>query len=91
MCRHFKNNLDYLPLLQHPVCSLSLGTWTSGVGGARHLLVLRPNDTLGSALNLLLGGAHLLSTISLYMFSFLCEPAFVLLIKDKTKNLHLHK
>ncbi|KAI8529304.1 hypothetical protein RHMOL_Rhmol12G0214900 [Rhododendron molle] len=54
MCRHFKNNLDYLPLLQHPVGSLSLGTWTSGVGGARRLLALRPNDTLGSALNLLL-------------------------------------
>ncbi|KAF7123707.1 hypothetical protein RHSIM_Rhsim12G0182200 [Rhododendron simsii] len=55
MCRHFKNNLANLPLLQHPVGSLSLGTWTSGVGGARHLLALRPNDTLGSALNLLLG------------------------------------
>ncbi|PSR95981.1 Sucrose nonfermenting 4-like protein [Actinidia chinensis var. chinensis] len=54
ICRHIKNNLDYLPLLRQPVGSLSLGTWTGEVGEARQLLVLRHSETLSSALNILI-------------------------------------
>ncbi|CAI9754175.1 unnamed protein product [Fraxinus pennsylvanica] len=56
VCRHFKHHIGYLPLLQQPIGYLPLGTWAREVGRAsdRPLLTLRTNDSLDSALNLLL-------------------------------------
>ncbi|XP_022856585.1 sucrose nonfermenting 4-like protein isoform X2 [Olea europaea var. sylvestris] len=56
VCRHFKHHIGYLPLLQQPIGYLPLGTWAREAGRAsdRPLLTLRTNDSLDSALNLLL-------------------------------------
>ncbi|CAA2971880.1 Hypothetical predicted protein [Olea europaea subsp. europaea] len=56
VCRHFKHHIGYLPLLQQPIGYLPLVTWAREAGRAsdRPLLTLRTNDSLDSALNLLL-------------------------------------
>ncbi|KAL7099525.1 hypothetical protein ACP275_09G089400 [Erythranthe tilingii] len=56
ICSHFQHHLGYLNILQQPVGYLPLGTWAVEFSQAtgRPLLKLNPNDTLSSALTLLL-------------------------------------
>ncbi|KAL8042855.1 hypothetical protein ABFX02_09G079200 [Erythranthe guttata] len=56
ICSHFQHHLGYLNILQQPVGYLPLGTWAVEFRRAtgRPLLILNPNDTLSSALTLLL-------------------------------------
>ncbi|KAJ4956135.1 hypothetical protein NE237_012918 [Protea cynaroides] len=55
ICRHFRYSSSSLPILQHPVCSIPLGTWVPRIGesNGRPLAMLRPNASLNSALSLL--------------------------------------
>ncbi|XP_020254837.1 sucrose nonfermenting 4-like protein isoform X1 [Asparagus officinalis] len=55
ICRHFRHSSTYLPVLQQPICTIPLGTWIPRIGetNGRPLAMLRPNASLGSALDLL--------------------------------------
>ncbi|KAK2640377.1 hypothetical protein Ddye_028172 [Dipteronia dyeriana] len=55
ICRHFKHSSSSLPVLQHPISSIRLGTWVPQIGESigRPFAMLRPNASLGSALALL--------------------------------------
>ncbi|XP_052183125.1 sucrose nonfermenting 4-like protein [Diospyros lotus] len=54
VCRHFRNRLDYVPLLQQPVGIFPLGTWISGGGARDRLLALHSSESLSCALNILI-------------------------------------
>ncbi|KAH6800885.1 hypothetical protein C2S52_001349 [Perilla frutescens var. hirtella] len=56
VCNHFRHHLGYLTLLQQPVGYLPVGAWATDVRAtfSRPLITLHPNDTLSSALALLL-------------------------------------
>lgn len=56
VCNHFRHHLGYLTLLQQPVGYLPVGSWATEVRRTfnRPLMTLHPNDTLSSALALLL-------------------------------------
>lgn len=58
VCNHFRHHLGYLTLLQQPVGYLPVGSWATEVRRTfnRPLMTLHPNDTLSSALALLLEG-----------------------------------
>ncbi|XP_062213075.1 sucrose nonfermenting 4-like protein [Phragmites australis] len=55
ICRYFKNSTGNLPILNQPVCTIPLGSWLPKIGdpNGRPLVMLRPNASLSSALNLL--------------------------------------
>ncbi|KAE8677707.1 Sucrose nonfermenting 4-like protein [Hibiscus syriacus] len=55
ICRHFKHSSSSLPVLQHPICSIHLGTWVPNIGesNGRPLAMLQPNASLGAALSIL--------------------------------------
>ncbi|KAB1214028.1 Sucrose nonfermenting 4-like protein [Morella rubra] len=55
ICRYFRHCASSLPILQLPICAIPVGTWAPKIeeSNRRSLAMLRPGDTLGSALNLL--------------------------------------
>ncbi|WOL10356.1 sucrose nonfermenting 4-like protein [Canna indica] len=55
ICRHFKHSRSSLPILQQAICTIPLGTWVSRIGesNGKQLAMLRPNESLSSALSLL--------------------------------------
>ncbi|XP_039126505.1 sucrose nonfermenting 4-like protein isoform X1 [Dioscorea cayenensis subsp. rotundata] len=55
---HYREPIIALPLLQHPICRIPLGTWLleTGRGNGRQLAMLGSNSPLSSALQLLLEG-----------------------------------
>nr|XP_043636273.1 sucrose nonfermenting 4-like protein [Erigeron canadensis] len=52
--KHFEHRMAYLPLLQHSIGALQVGTWIRQIGGARELKTFSPNYLLGDAYRLLL-------------------------------------
>lgn len=52
--KHFEHRTAYLPLLQHSVGALPLGTWIREIGGARELKTCPPNYLLSDAYRLLI-------------------------------------
>lgn len=56
ICRHFRHAASSMALLQQPIYVLPIGTWIPeiGNGGGRPLAMLRPIESLSSALTLLL-------------------------------------
>ncbi|KAJ8766287.1 hypothetical protein K2173_022346 [Erythroxylum novogranatense] len=56
ICRYFKHCTGTLPILQLPICAISVGTWVPKIGESnrRPLTVLRPSASLSSALSLLI-------------------------------------
>ncbi|RRT80788.1 hypothetical protein B296_00009943 [Ensete ventricosum] len=56
ICRHFRHSSSSLPILQQAICTTSLGTWVPRIGESnkKHLTMLRSNESLSSALALLL-------------------------------------
>lgn len=57
-CRYFKHSSGSLPILQLPIYAIRVGTWVPNIGesNGRPLIMLRPSDSLSSALNLLVQG-----------------------------------
>ncbi|KAJ0988719.1 hypothetical protein J5N97_007075 [Dioscorea zingiberensis] len=55
---HYRDAITSLPLLQHPICSIPMGTWLpeTGRGNGQQLAILGNNSPLSSALQLLLEG-----------------------------------
>ncbi|XP_020245891.1 sucrose nonfermenting 4-like protein [Asparagus officinalis] len=55
---HLGEVVGSVPILQHPVCRIPVGTWLpeTGRGSGHHLAVLQQNASLSSALDLLLKG-----------------------------------
>ncbi|XP_058223399.1 sucrose nonfermenting 4-like protein [Rhododendron vialii] len=55
ICRHFRHSSGSLPILQQPICSLSLGSWVPKIGepNGQPFAMLRPNASLSAALSLL--------------------------------------
>lgn len=58
ICRHFRHSSGSLPILQQPICSLSLGSWVPKIGesNGQPFAMLRPNASLSAALSLLVEG-----------------------------------
>ncbi|GJS43491.1 sucrose nonfermenting 4-like protein [Tanacetum coccineum] len=58
VCRYFRHSASSLPILQLPICSLSLGTWVPKIeeSNRQPLAILRPNSPLSAALNLFVQG-----------------------------------
>ncbi|XP_023748461.1 sucrose nonfermenting 4-like protein isoform X1 [Lactuca sativa] len=54
ICRHFERRINYLPLLQHSIGGLPLGTWIREIGGVRELRTFPPNYLLSDAYRLLI-------------------------------------
>ncbi|XP_071690263.1 sucrose nonfermenting 4-like protein [Rutidosis leptorrhynchoides] len=52
--RHFENRTAYLPLLQHSIGALQLGTWIREIGSALELKTIPPNYLLSDAYRLLI-------------------------------------
>lgn len=61
ICRHFRHSSGSLPILQQPICSLSLGSWVPKIGesNGQPFAMLRPNASLSAALSLLVEGDFL--------------------------------
>ncbi|CAL9177347.1 sucrose nonfermenting 4-like protein [Musa acuminata AAA Group] len=55
ICRHFRHSSVSLPILQQAICTIPVGTWIQRIGesNGKHLAMLRPNESLSSALALL--------------------------------------
>jgi len=55
ICRHFRHSSSSLPILQQPICSLSLGSWVPKIGesNGQPFAMLTPNAPLSAALSLL--------------------------------------
>lgn len=58
ICRHFRHSSSSLPILQQPICSLSLGSWVPKIGesNGQPFAMLTPNAPLSAALSLLVQG-----------------------------------
>ncbi|XP_064988319.1 sucrose nonfermenting 4-like protein isoform X2 [Musa acuminata AAA Group] len=56
ICRHFRHSSSSLPVLQQAICTTPLGTWVprNAESNKKHLTMLRSNESLSSALALLL-------------------------------------
>ncbi|KAI4338514.1 hypothetical protein MLD38_023563 [Melastoma candidum] len=56
LCRYFRHCSSSLPILQLPIDGLRIGTWVPNIGESNHqpLAMLRPSDSLSSALNMLI-------------------------------------
>ncbi|THU56521.1 hypothetical protein C4D60_Mb11t18100 [Musa balbisiana] len=56
ICRHFRHSSSSLPVLQQAICTTPLGTWLPRIAESnkKHLTMLRSNESLSSALALLL-------------------------------------
>lgn len=56
LCRYFRHCSTSLPVLQLPIYAIRIGTWIPEIGepNRRPLAMLKPSDTLSSALNLLI-------------------------------------
>ncbi|XP_030463051.2 sucrose nonfermenting 4-like protein isoform X2 [Syzygium oleosum] len=56
LCRYFRHCSSSLPVLQLPIYAIRIGTWIPKIGepNRRPLAMLRPSDSLSSALNLLI-------------------------------------
>ncbi|KAK6913792.1 CBS domain, partial [Dillenia turbinata] len=56
ICRYFRHSSTSLPILQLPICAIPLGTWVPQFGkpALQQFAMLRPSDSLNSALKLLL-------------------------------------
>ncbi|KAI4303195.1 hypothetical protein MLD38_038855 [Melastoma candidum] len=56
LCRYFRHCSSSLPILQLPIYGLRIGTWVPKIGESnpRPFAMLRPSDTLSSALNMLI-------------------------------------
>ncbi|XP_030545595.1 sucrose nonfermenting 4-like protein isoform X2 [Rhodamnia argentea] len=56
LCRYFRHCSSSLPVLQLPIYAIPIGTWIPKIGesNGRPLAMLRPSDSLSSALNLLI-------------------------------------
>ncbi|PWA68623.1 CBS domain, Immunoglobulin E-set [Artemisia annua] len=52
--RHFEHRIAYLPLLQHSVGDLRVGTWIKEIAGSRELKTFHPNYLLSDAYRLLI-------------------------------------
>ncbi|URD77332.1 CBS domain containing membrane protein [Musa troglodytarum] len=54
--RHFRHSSSSLPILQQAICTTPLGTWVPSIAESnkKHLTMLRSNESLSSALALLL-------------------------------------
>lgn len=52
--RHFEHRIAYLPLLQHSVGDLRVGTWIKEMAGPRELKTFHPNYLLSDAYRLLI-------------------------------------
>ncbi|XP_076927637.1 sucrose nonfermenting 4-like protein [Bidens hawaiensis] len=52
--RHFEHRIAYLPLLQHSIGVVPIGTWIREIGGARELKTISPNCLLNDAYRLLI-------------------------------------
>ncbi|KAE9458991.1 hypothetical protein C3L33_09096, partial [Rhododendron williamsianum] len=69
ICRHFRHSSGSLPILQQPICSLSLGSWVPKIGesNGQPFAMLRPNASLSAALSLLVEG--------IVIYSFVIAPS----------------
>ncbi|CAK9160822.1 unnamed protein product [Ilex paraguariensis] len=95
ICRHFRHSSSSLPILQHPICSIPLGTWVPNIGesNGQPFATLRRNASLSAALSLLVQAE--VSSIPIVddndsLLDIYCRSDITALAKDKAyAQIHL--